>query len=194
MKPEQQVCSFELAERLKSLGVRQESSFYWEVDENDRHVVYGNQSGDSNPLSAFTVAELGEMLPEKTTWRGYSNTGDKWTFEFGDFKVFADTEADARAKMLVYLKDEKEAITDARASLREEFNRKVGEVGGLYAGLFDSALSRLKASVEERVRRECAAEALEIVKESDDDDVYDRLRAIADAKTKNRPLPDGEGE
>lgn len=58
-------------------------------------------------IAAFTVAELGEMLPEKTCWRGYSNNGNKWGFEFGDFRAEAVTEADARGKMLIYLLENK---------------------------------------------------------------------------------------
>lgn len=61
----------------------------------------------SEMFSAFTVAELGEMLPEKTCWRGYTNYNKKWSFMFGDFKAEATTEADARAKMLIYLIENK---------------------------------------------------------------------------------------
>src|SRR5438874_1108848 len=79
MKLEQQVCSLELAKKLKELGAKQESLFYW-VDLN-----FGGARGELKPYpmfyqqqrpwdkgdlysehwlaSAFTVAELGEMLP-----------------------------------------------------------------------------------------------------------------------------------
>jgi len=72
MKLEDQVCSLELAKRLKELGVKQESYFYWISDEDENFVVptgtydWGDWPGYEKfepKYSAFTVAELGEMLP-----------------------------------------------------------------------------------------------------------------------------------
>lgn len=114
---EKQVCSLELAKRLKELGVKQESLFYWfknrfkdnafEVERSDHMVSYGNWI---DSYSAFTCSELGEMLPK------YSLSG-KWQIGFASeyvcrvsqkyFKgvnpLYSKTEADARAKMLIYL-------------------------------------------------------------------------------------------
>src|SRR4051812_36893725 len=69
MKLEQQVCSLELAKRLKELGVKQESLYYWNI----RHIwivlkAIGEPYITRKPedyASAFTVAELGEMLPSE---------------------------------------------------------------------------------------------------------------------------------
>lgn len=134
MKLEQQVCSLELAKRLKELNVKQESLFYWCGSHSNPDApweihnwkVYNSefrfryyQSDD--PISAFTVAELGEMLPKEIdidpkdeAIRHYHLTCTKWTngwivdYEFyGDdsklVSIEADTEADARGTMLQYL-------------------------------------------------------------------------------------------
>lgn len=70
MTLEQQVCSLELAKRLKELGVKQESLLWWvkNTRNDDRYEVRRNALAlDSLTLqgptyAAFTVAELGEML------------------------------------------------------------------------------------------------------------------------------------
>ena len=134
MKLEQQVVSLELAKKLKELGVRQESCFYWSIpspdkaeDEKTRIILQKDcevmlchkqsEWGEFfESVSAFTVAELGEMLPLLTKcWKGEPSDGNEgdWICEFMDFDKYgfakgmkvttADTEADARAKMLIYL-------------------------------------------------------------------------------------------
>jgi hypothetical protein len=133
MKLEKQVVSLSLAKRLKELGVKQDS-LYWYTLPEGKYVekfmslnpayqeeefaptkvqltvdpdFYGNYGEPVTKASAFTVAEVGEMLPQKTCWRGYSNNGGKWGLEFGDFRAEAATEADARGKMLCYLLENK---------------------------------------------------------------------------------------
>lgn len=138
MKLEDQVCSLELAKRLKSLGVSQESAFYWclttigmklvfqteTIAKGARlsyiYAIYGETGYECTDkdifASAFTVAELGEMLP-----LGYvSYLHNKGHFPFWETckieenhvhfgtphfhnDLRADTEANARAKMLIYL-------------------------------------------------------------------------------------------
>lgn len=131
MKLEQQVCSLELSKRLKELGVRQESLFYWVITlTTEYHLsqydgVLPNGLKERNDCySAFTVAELGEMLPGglpayqdvdgtvlnisktiKKEWLcGYSchDSLEPWRLNWAGYET-ADTEADARAKMLIYL-------------------------------------------------------------------------------------------
>ena len=68
MKLEDQVCSLDLAKELKKLGVPQESSFAWLVPlvgyKWILKCLYGAKFARSAAwVSAFTVAELGEMLP-----------------------------------------------------------------------------------------------------------------------------------
>lgn len=134
MKLEQQVCSLDLAKRLKELGVKQSSYFWWRVP-NEKHreenagVLLIDKTGvinDSNwfdYFSAFTVAELGEMLK---TYKGKQG-GEFISSNFDNDEDFvwicqiqywgnerrightesATTEADARAKMLIYLLENK---------------------------------------------------------------------------------------
>lgn len=176
MKLEQQVVSLEYAKKLKELGVKQESLFGWTQN-------YTRKSGefkkDSKPYlqykgsfdySAYTVAELGEMLPkeilaetinknhpirkhndeEGEEWDkmqelieedieklndvfndnteflsdlelengfpynlkrsfgdgleiSYFQVTDEWESNYGMIEINGNTEADARAKLLIYL-------------------------------------------------------------------------------------------
>lgn len=113
MTNEQQVSSLTLSQRLKELGVKQESLFCWYYIDAPTlyagpelgYTGYDLPSETSEVISAFTVAELGEMLPEK-----YVSIKDKGEFkcmhktEDGWERVSSsETEADTRAKMLIYL-------------------------------------------------------------------------------------------
>lgn len=123
MKLEKQVCSWEPAKLLKELGVKQDSLWYWNIYITGKEILsQGKQYEDELALdgsyikyscSAYTVAELGEMLPDwvdftqkhynstsKRTWyRCYTKEGMMWVDE--------DKEADARAKMLIWLIENK---------------------------------------------------------------------------------------
>jgi hypothetical protein len=124
MKLEQQVCNLDLAKRLKELGVKQESVFCWATNDlehklenyrvkpvNGGFVPDGYISQDFP--SAFTVAELGEMMPperqsfrdgHESVWKMYIHSVISGSVE----KVIREnTEADARAKMLIYLIENK---------------------------------------------------------------------------------------
>jgi len=137
MKLENQVISLEIAKKLQKLGIRQESLFYWckhwdaykgeyvcdlfyQKDEDDRVNPY---------ISAFTVAELGALLPpllklpefvgekkkvlqtlQVSTWHG--RIGFKLYYRHvkghGASKIVIDnTESNARGKMLIYLMENK---------------------------------------------------------------------------------------
>jgi hypothetical protein len=66
MKLEQQVCSRDLAKRLKELGVKQEGHFWW-LDHKDEEPSLSQEGhfhgwNNDNKCRAFTVAELGEVL------------------------------------------------------------------------------------------------------------------------------------
>lgn len=123
MPLEQQVCSHELAKRLAELGVQQESMFWW----IDRKVTYTGGRVSHAPLqggiAAFTVAELGEMLPDDIIIPSKQGKPHTHWLRFGRYRVAgnrfwcaypggtarsnleerAHTEADARAQLLIYL-------------------------------------------------------------------------------------------
>ena len=125
MKLEDQVVSLDLAKKLKELGVKQDSHFHWKRDESGDgpYLVASNTRYISTAgtilASAFTVAELGEMLPrilfrQKRTYelalgKKLRNDNEEWSCRYecesngGYVQQVADTEADARAKMLIYL-------------------------------------------------------------------------------------------
>lgn len=124
MNLEQQVCSLELAKKLKELGVKQESLFWWRHDDVDGWWP-GHWEGlpGAEHCSAFTVAELGEMLPKEENLvtmffengrcqiclQGNVENNDGIATRWGAAgqSIEADTEADARAKMLIYLIENK---------------------------------------------------------------------------------------
>jgi len=117
MKVEQQVISIEVAKKLKSLGVKQESLSWW-VDCDGKWCLatsrwYRHTAPDhpGKHYSAFTVAELGEMLPQLTkSWCsafGWYCENKENNYELKGFTHGESTEADARGKMLIYLIENK---------------------------------------------------------------------------------------
>jgi hypothetical protein len=131
MRIEQQVVSLELAKRLKELGVQQESLFYWVMTGEEREpflastedfdvidratsVLYvGRDDSETweNQVcySAFTVAELGELLP--ASWTTYKTAHGEWrglgfNIEYLHWHTtfhgnYGKSEADTRAEILI---------------------------------------------------------------------------------------------
>lgn len=116
MNLESQCVSLELAKQLKEAGVPQKSLFYWHErrasnDGSDwKDGVWLNESNgilsDDDyefVFSAFTVAELGELLTGHRIAYGRTISVG-WGCWFGDDEAFYDEhEANCRAKMLLYL-------------------------------------------------------------------------------------------
>lgn len=124
MELDKQVCSLELAKKLRELGVKQESLSVW-YDGKRPYIADRAMKGCGRcgavlngikpprtvaEYAAFTVAELGEMLlkrrdtPTSLGFRTFLTTDGKPTVGYDKERDnTADTEADARAKMLVYL-------------------------------------------------------------------------------------------
>lgn len=132
MKLENQVTSLELSKKLKELGVKQESLFYWQPlwQPGDKaqlmYVIWPGSKIEKRPdieqtmipCSAFTGGEIGEILPAYIKhnnedlflyiWKDDSNAWRcdyaKWgEKKFGYMIDKEPTEPDARAKMLIYL-------------------------------------------------------------------------------------------
>lgn len=119
MKLEDQTVSLPLAKRLKELGAKQEGLFVWvpwietpRLREDYRPPA--PRPFDMDLVAAFTVAELGALLPcgvysykFGSGFRALAD-GELWSREGGvtlEGRPFYDasTEADARSKMLIYL-------------------------------------------------------------------------------------------
>jgi hypothetical protein len=133
MRIEEQVCSLELAKRLKELGVKQESAFWWEqvklAGKNEwakqYELAFNNRAkpySDLHIVCAFTVAEFGDVMALHVASYQVEHddvdANENWEhwcciqYVPGNHSkylhvVFANTEANARAKMLVYLLESK---------------------------------------------------------------------------------------
>lgn len=135
MELSKQVCSLRLARKLRELGVKQESLFYWyrlagfaAQPQMKGHQTVSKEFGEAiAECSAYTVAELGEMLPWKSKKMGTVNNAELvftklqnserktlWNVAYWDEDKDLypgmvvrienyDNEADARAQMLIYL-------------------------------------------------------------------------------------------
>lgn len=122
MKLEKQVCSLELSKRLKELGVKQSSLFYFTLG----GIVYRSEMPffiDTN-YSAFTAAELIQLLPKEIDsnfkfypyelnikWELHYSDDKKWHVTYIryndndklDYIIYDVNLCNALSKMLVYL-------------------------------------------------------------------------------------------
>jgi hypothetical protein len=116
MKLEEQVCNLELSSKLKELGVKQESLFYWvNVDGNQIITTEGNMYASSSAYgfkpgeiiaSAFTVSELCEMLPDFVYQYKTSGQWAVWYVALEESRnpIYRnDTQANNLARMLIWL-------------------------------------------------------------------------------------------
>jgi len=113
MNLKDQVCSLEHAKKLKSLNVRQETLFYW-VREKSGHDWFAVPTGtydwsehpgyeDWERISAFTVAELGEIIGNQTSIFKHPKGWVAEHFLSNEQQVIDKNMCDALAKMLIYL-------------------------------------------------------------------------------------------
>ncbi len=123
MKLDEQVTSLDLSKRLHALGAPQTSVFYWvETKQGDANPLLVGPDAvdipDANFYSAFTVAELGAMIPHSFVSErrasGRWECGQRYHLEvegsaprhpFADITevFFGDTEVEVRAKMLIFV-------------------------------------------------------------------------------------------
>lgn len=114
MKLENQVVSLELSKKLKELGVKQESLWYWVLFVGNKNQEWSVVDKDFdvseiNRIPAPTVAELGELLPCATKIGDirFYNIGKQKHITMGDINIVEFTEANARSKLLIYLIENK---------------------------------------------------------------------------------------
>lgn len=121
MQLKDQVCAYDLAQKLKELGCRQDTAFAWLT--GYKFPVLGGHYGSRFECAAYSTAELGVMLSynglllnhtvsnELAEWEGvikqYNPTTENidssgWE-QVEQFK--GPTEADVRAAMLIYSLD-----------------------------------------------------------------------------------------
>lgn len=123
MQLSQLVTSLETSQKLKALWVEQESLFYWGkngftsywqwTSYSDEFINYWERSSDIyrdfiTTCSAFTSAELWEILPYNVCH--FSKDGNMWlALHWHNLQEwhweFADNEAEARWKLLIYLRE-----------------------------------------------------------------------------------------
>lgn len=131
-----QVTSFELSKKIAELGVSQNSLFHWAVhcDGKDTSIELGkpepNNACKCRSYSAFTVAELGEKLPTNIQYNGFDAQlkiihlhNGTWQVSYTGLVIkckecettkldtvvyrVSNTQAEAYAKMLIYLIENK---------------------------------------------------------------------------------------
>lgn len=124
MKLQDQVCAIEQAKKLKDLGVSQVGLFCYIGDSNPDpkyHTPYNlyyaewangtvGKSWFDNRLAAFTVAELGIMLP--SGYESMHNTGEGWRcYDLNGQDVMDGygyvNEVEARADSIIHLLENK---------------------------------------------------------------------------------------
>lgn len=117
-----QVVSLESAKRLKELGCVQDSLFWWCIKPERGVLIPVIETTENSTLgrrkiaSAYTVAELGEMLPKMVNgWPLHMEFYKGWLIYYKYKNILekiqswsmSDTEAECRAKMLIHLLENK---------------------------------------------------------------------------------------
>lgn len=151
MKLQDQVCTIKQGEKLKELGVAQESLFYF------THSEWGIMPKNSidftgNPTSVFTVAELGVMFPHNfsITKRHREFTCRYWWGNFMDgilrtvkenswHQTQNKNEAQAAAEMLIYLLENKLTTTqEVNQRLTHEPNTEQDKIKAHYIKCYNN--------------------------------------------------------
>ena len=129
MKLEDGVVCLKLSQKMDELGIKGESNFYWvkinDVTDGNKEKwivtldIWSSQEIPHEHYKAYSVAELGEMLPRRLDEYAdliCEKRKDEMTVYYGGNDgcgeilrclTEAETEADARAKMLILLKIDK---------------------------------------------------------------------------------------
>lgn len=117
MRLEEQVCTLDQSRKLRKLGIESESNFNWAFNGKEARLIWGNTDEYGArytywvKLPAYSVAELGDLLPDKAkALTGEINIigshkfdGEYNCFWQHQYNIIAPTEAQARAAMLIHL-------------------------------------------------------------------------------------------
>ncbi len=109
----EQFVNFHLSEQLKKLGVKQESLFCW-ITHLDLEYLPSEIRNEANVVASFSVAELGQMLPDMI--RTYKYFQKHYLYLDAEPELIwectnldagmgfrSDTEAGVKAIMLIHL-------------------------------------------------------------------------------------------
>lgn len=121
MEISKQVCSLELAKKLKELGVSQKALCFWNDENKNPEVIFSDpkEAAYIGFVSAFTVAELGEILFKLESNSLKPNNFRIESYNTNEFNLVLlrdcaesiyinnENEANARATMLIYLIENK---------------------------------------------------------------------------------------
>lgn len=114
MKLDDQCVSLELAKKLKELGIKKESLFYWQFFPGHDFIIHDKDKArnyTTETIPAFTSAELGEILPDwqETVKRAKQDWVCIIRHKHNDINdhAFAENEVNSRAKMLIHLLENK---------------------------------------------------------------------------------------
>src|SRR5690348_2272959 len=107
MQIEEQVCSLELAKKLKELGVKQEGFFrYYTYDLEKYNLIYGYFNSlfpIKEEITAFTISELADMTSDKY-FNLYGNKEEGYFFYInGEPNTYDYKLVDCMAKMVIKL-------------------------------------------------------------------------------------------
>lgn len=110
MNLQSQVASLDLSRKLKELGIKQESLFWWSICHDCEKeypagsviwaLDYGKQHGEN--ISAFTASELYVLIPAKHC-NFYKNESGYVFSLFGEPNTYDVNLANCIAKMLIHL-------------------------------------------------------------------------------------------
>ncbi|RLJ01289.1 MAG: hypothetical protein DRP11_04655 [Candidatus Aenigmatarchaeota archaeon] len=106
-EPIKEVPNLELCKKLKELGYPQEGGgWYWDFEDYKLAFIWAEEVADEL-IKAPTCRELGEWLPQNWNIVSIQYKNGRWgvsSHEVEEWRMWeADTEANARAKMLMWL-------------------------------------------------------------------------------------------
>lgn len=117
-------CSLKWAQRLKEIGVRQDTMFHYVWDEKNvcYEICWSHDSYDEEHYSAFTAQDFVDLFPKLFK---FARSDGEWKFycEYADMHLRDETKlADVFARILVAITKTKEAAKPYQKRLEKEKN------------------------------------------------------------------------